>query len=240
MTADTTPVTTILTPGTSPAKPAATRISPPPRAKIRLEIRDLDHAGARKFLSAVHASDAISEGITNVLRKLYLSPHDAPPVRSVTLILRAMSGVAYTTGSDLDDEHKEIHFSLGYIAGLSSERVGPEITGVVTHELVHCFQWNGFDTCPSGLIEGIADWVRLRCHLAPPHWKKTDGKDGAWDAGYQHTAYFLDFLERMLGEGFVRRVNAKLRRQKYDAGFWTQVAGRDVDELWKDYVDTAA
>lgn len=42
--------------------------------------------------------------------------------RSVTLVLREMDGVAYTTGSDLDNDHKEIHFNTSYIAGVPEDR----------------------------------------------------------------------------------------------------------------------
>jgi hypothetical protein len=66
-----------------------------------------------------------------------------------------MQGVAYTTGSDLDDDHKEIHFSTDYIES-SASRAHDEIFGVLVHEVVHCFQYNANGTCPGGLIEGIA------------------------------------------------------------------------------------
>lgn len=146
-----------------------------------------------------------------------------------------MPGVAYTTGTELDSDHKEIHFSLSYISKISpSTRHCPEITGVVTHELVHCYQFNAQGTCPGGLIEGIADWVRLQCGLDPPHWKRE--AKGEWDGGYQHTAYFLDYLEGRFGKGSVRRVNEKLRRHKYEEkAFWTELFGRPVEQLWADY-----
>ena len=37
-------------------------------------------------------------------------------VRSITLILRPMTGVAHTTSNTLDDAHKEIHLSSQYVA----------------------------------------------------------------------------------------------------------------------------
>ena len=77
-------------------------------------------------------------------------------VRSVTVYFRAMDGVAYTTGSRLDDDHKEIHFSTDYIMKIDEKRVSEEITGVLQHELVHCFQRDGKGSCPGGLVEGIA------------------------------------------------------------------------------------
>ena len=66
-----------------------------------------------------------------------------------------MPGVAYTKGSELDDDHKEIHFSMRHIVN-SKQRAKDEITGVIVHEMVHCFQCNGKGSCPGGLIEGIA------------------------------------------------------------------------------------
>ncbi|KAH8880640.1 PBSP domain-containing protein [Thozetella sp. PMI_491] len=211
-----------------------------PEPKLRLELRDLAHPGTKKFLQAINASDVMAEAVANVQRLLYNKPQDPTtnitPTRSVTVILRDMGGVAYTTGTELDDDHKEIHFSLGYINSISDERLAHEITGVLTHELVHCYQWNALGTCPGGLIEGIADWVRLNCDLSPPHWERKPGKD--WDAGYQNTGYFLDYLEKRFGAGTVRRINEKLRSYRYeDKPFWTQLLGRPVQQLWGDYVE---
>ncbi len=70
--------------------------------KLRLEIRDLNHPGTTKFLDAVNAGSVVASAVENVQRLLYHSPGDkhtnVPPTRSVTLILRDMGGVAYTTG----------------------------------------------------------------------------------------------------------------------------------------------
>ncbi|TQS32226.1 hypothetical protein Golomagni_07465 [Golovinomyces magnicellulatus] len=145
-----------------------------------------------------------------------------------------MPGVAYTTGSDLDEDHKEIHLSLEYVAGIAPDRVADEICGVLTHELVHCFQYNGFGTCPAGLIEGIADWIRMRCGYVPPHWKRH--ASGKWDAGYQITGYFLDYLEKRFGDGLMRKLNEKLRVGRYEEkSFWHELVGHDINRLWEEY-----
>ena len=145
-----------------------------------------------------------------------------------------MGGVAYTTGSDLDDEHKEIHFSLDYINGIPSARQKEEIQGVLVHEMVHCWQWNAKGTAPVGLIEGIADFVRLEAGLSPPHWKKETG--GQWDAGYQHTGYFLEWIEHTLGEGSVRKINDALKDSTYEEDeFWKPLFGKTVGLLWEEY-----
>jgi hypothetical protein len=209
-----------------------------PLPKLRLEIRDLNHDGAQRFLSSVEASKALAASVQSVLTLLYQSPSSqtttVPPTRSVTLILRRMGGVAYTTGNELDSDHKEIHVSLDYIYNVDTFRTADEIRGVLTHEMVHCYQHNAFGTCPGGLIEGVADWVRLNADLSPPHWKKEPGEK--WDAGYQHTGYFLQYLETRFGEGLVRKLNEKLRIERYEEKrFWTELCGRPVEQLWGDY-----
>jgi Peptidase of plants and bacteria len=201
---------------------------------LRLEIRDLADEGARTFLSHLNVGTVLEEAVAGVLDLLYTSNSKLPTSRSVTLILRSMPGVAYTTGKDIDDDHKEIHFSTDYIANIPKERKRHEMLGVIRHEMVHCWQWNAQGTCPGGLIEGIADWVRLRSNLSPPHWKQE--WDGDWDAGYQHTGYFLDYLESRFGDGTVVAINERLRDKKYkEEEFWTAVCGHDVKTLWKQY-----
>jgi hypothetical protein len=147
-----------------------------------------------------------------------------------------MDGVAYTTGLPLDSDHKEIHLSLTYMTRfLSTPRFTSELTGVLTHEMVHAYQYDAHGTCPGGLIEGIADYVRLKADLAPPHWKRNERMD-KWDEGYQRTAYFLEWLEGEYGVGTVARINARLREGEYEREkFWTGIfgVGRDVEWLFK-------
>jgi len=210
--------------------------SPPkhPSPLLRFKIQDLSHPAVPRFLSSIDASKALSSAVTTVLSLLYPATPHWQQVRSITLVLRAMDGVAYTTGKEIDDMHKEIHLALPYIGGIDDARVVDEITGVLVHEMVHCWQWNGLGSAPGGLIEGIADWVRLKAGHAPPHWRKEG--DGDWDAGYQHTGYFLEWLEGRFGADVVVRVNEALRGQRYhEDTFWRKIAGAPVGELWKEY-----
>lgn len=80
---------------------------------------------------------------------------DDNSVEKILLVLRPMDGVAHTFGSDI---YKEIHFSLDHIRN-SHARAKDEILGVIVHEMVHCFQYDGSKTggrCPGGLVEGVA------------------------------------------------------------------------------------
>lgn len=66
-----------------------------------------------------------------------------------------MDGVAYTKSSSKDEKHKKIYFSSHHVLEMEST-CKAECYGVLTHEIVHCFQEFGEGTVPSGLIEGIA------------------------------------------------------------------------------------
>ncbi|KAL8668651.1 MAG: hypothetical protein Q9168_006733 [Polycauliona sp. 1 TL-2023] len=214
-----------------------------PTCKLRFGCHDLTHEGARIFFSTSNVPEDLLAAVTAVLSVLYKpsqSNSHIPGTRSVTLVLQAMEGVAYTTGSELDNDHKETHFSLDYISRIPTEpasRRREEIQGVLVHEMAHCWQWNGQGTAPGGLIEGIADFVRLKAGLSPPHWKKE--KKGDWDRGYQHTGYFLEWIESKFGEGSVRRVNEALMSKRYDEeAFWVDLFGKQVQELWEEYCKT--
>jgi hypothetical protein len=50
---------------------------------------------------------------------------------------------------------------------------------------------DGRGTANGGLIEGIADYVRLKAGYAPGHWVKP-GQGDRWDQRYDVTARFLD------------------------------------------------
>ncbi|KAF2279217.1 BSP-domain-containing protein [Westerdykella ornata] len=221
--------------GTSPSTDDP-KVRPNRKPLLRLELRDLSCSGCRSFLRLLHASTALEDAVDTVLRLLYtgLKTHCIPSTRSVTLTLRAMGGVAYTTGLDIDSDHKEIHLNTSYIAMIPEGRLKEEMLGVIIHEMVHCWQHDGNGTAPGGLIEGIADWVRLKAGYAPPHWKRRADCD--WDSGYEKTAYFLEWLEEEHGADIVRSINDGLRGCEYDEDtFWPKCCGKSVHKLWDDY-----
>ncbi|KAJ4002211.1 peptidase of plants and bacteria-domain-containing protein [Lentinula boryana] len=203
--------------------------------QLDFRVEDLSHPGAKLFFRQIpNPYDAIKRAVEASWKWLYgwnessdiqhgknsQMPVVTPPlavrrVKRITLTIRPMDGVAYTFGSD-DGSKKEVHFSLNHIVNSHKGdteikkdiRVREEILGVLVHEIVHCYQYNGQGTAPGGLIEGIADCVRLHEKLSPPHWKRAppkgkhvpepDGKwvwDWNWDAGYERTAYFLDWID---------------------------------------------
>lgn len=227
--------------------------------KLRLELRDLTHRATQIFVGAIDPSKDIVNLVYTVVNLLYhprsgsssasdksksgrtipYSPK-VPGTRSVTVVVREADGVAYTTGLDIDDDHKEIHFAFDHICNTADlfeddkAKIRHELIGVLCHELVHCYQ--KYNNVPGGLVEGIADWVRLRAELAPPHWEKRGGPKVKWDSGYETTGFFLDWIEIKHGEGSVRRINERLMSERYkEATFWNGLFGSSVHDLWKQY-----
>ncbi|KAJ7146282.1 hypothetical protein C8R44DRAFT_757070 [Mycena epipterygia] len=203
-----------------------------PLPKLNIRVEDLAHPGAVLFFDHVHPATALRAAVLASFEWLYATPACAPTnVLSILLVLRPMDGVAYTFGSHSE---KEIHFSLDHIVN-SAARARDEIMGVLVHEVVHCYQHNANGTTPGGLIEGIADFVRLNADLAPPHWKRVPGPHDTWDAGYQTTAYFLAWLEEQAGDGTIRALNATLLGVDYDEAVFKRLAGKPVRQLWREY-----
>ncbi|GLJ24737.1 hypothetical protein SUGI_0472890 [Cryptomeria japonica] len=152
------------------------------------------------------------------------SAADRKNVDRVALIVESMDGVAYTSAD-------EIHLSADYVGNYGGD-VKAEIRGVLYHEMTHVWQWNGQGKAPGGLIEGIADYVRLTAGLAPSHWVKPGGGD-KWDQGYDVTALFLQYCDS-IRSGFVADINAKMA-SGWDLGFFNDLTGKSVDQLWSDY-----
>ncbi|KAL3538836.1 hypothetical protein ACH5RR_002202 [Cinchona calisaya] len=184
--------------------------------------------GGARFDSEIGAQYSLQtlDAATNFIWTLFQQsdPADRKDVQKVSLFIDDMDGVAYTSND-------EIHVSARYIQSYSGD-VKTEITGVLYHEMTHVWQWNGNGQAPGGLIEGIADYVRLKAGYAPSHWVQP-GQGDRWDQGYDVTARFLDYCNS-LRDGFVAELNKKMRAG-YNDNYFVDLLGKTVDQLWNDY-----
>ncbi|ONH91773.1 hypothetical protein PRUPE_8G136300 [Prunus persica] len=158
------------------------------------------------------------------------TPEDRKSVHNITLTIEDMKGEAYTNTSN-----NEIHVSAGYILSYpaaDAEGQRNEMNGVIYHQLTHVWQWNGNGQAPRGLVEGIADYVRMKSGFIPSQWAQP-GVGDRWDQGYDVTARFLEYLES-LRNGFVTELNKKMRLGYSDDDF-VQLLGKNVGQLWTEY-----
>ncbi|GAA5978027.1 hypothetical protein JCM5350_006303 [Sporobolomyces pararoseus] len=214
---------------------------------FHLHVLRLNERGSQLVFEHVNIYQVLKESSQRVLESLYprALPHSrSPAIRSISLFLKQQDGVAETHSSELDDEHKEVVLSTSYLenvyvqSGGDLQRLINEIEGVLTHELVHAFQYDGSRTVPGGVIEGIADWVRHAHGLGPPHWREGPTAEERWDAGYQTTAYFLVWLEKRFDNPLlVPRLNMMMLTENWDDGkhFEKLLNGQDVEKLWEIY-----
>ena len=83
------------------------------------------------------------------------------------------------------------------------------------------------------MADDAVDWVRLRAGLAPPHW--VEGRGDRWDAGYEATGFFLDWLEERYGYGTVAELNGALCARPWSEGLFKELTGRRIAKLWRLY-----
>ncbi|KAI9127999.1 hypothetical protein K1719_000992 [Acacia pycnantha] len=171
------------------------------------------------------------EAATNFIWNIFQqnTEADRKNVATVTLTVESVvevngQKVIAATSNDM------IHVGADFIEGISGD-IKTDFNGVLYHEMVHVWQWFGTNT-NMGLIEGIADFVRLKSGYVPSHWVQPGGGD-RWDQGYDVTARFLDYCEG-LRSGFVAELNKKMR-DTYSDDYFNQLLGKPVDQLWNDY-----
>ncbi|GEP41811.1 basic secretory protein-like protein [Brevifollis gellanilyticus] len=135
-----------------------------------------------------------------------------------------MKGVAHALGG-------KITISAGFVRG------HPDDWGMVVHELTHVVQ-SYPPGGPGWLVEGIADYIRI-VHFEPQAPRpKIDPIKASYKDAYKTTAMFLEWVEKQHGADFVVKMNAALRKDAYKDALWSELTGKNVDELWSAFVKT--
>ncbi|KAJ1499194.1 hypothetical protein HMI54_012007 [Coelomomyces lativittatus] len=173
------------------------RLLSPPEVPIAIHCPQISlHPGCALFYETIPHPQTflsyVSKYVWTVLYGCWHPPLPSPP--SFLPILHFyvdldMDGIAYTSKN-------EIKLSAKFIQSYQGLYLQQELQGILLHEMVHVWQFN--QQAPGGLIEGIADYVRLHAGLAPPHWKLPDPTSlmkQRWDQGYEVTAFFLTWLQ---------------------------------------------
>jgi hypothetical protein len=165
-----------------------------------------------------------------IIAEMLASDGYVPP-RSLTVTFKKdMEGVAGTVGTRVA------------CAGPWFERnLEGEATGAVIHELAHVVQRyrgvRGGGQRPGWLVEGIADyvrWFRFEPASARP---RPDPSRARYTDGYRTAAALLNFATERHDPQLVKKLNAALREGRYRDSLWPELAGKDLDSLWQEYLD---
>lgn len=122
-------------------------------------------------------------------------------------------------------------------------KLHPEDIDVVTHEVMHIVQNYGRSNGPGWLTEGIADYARYKFGvdnagakwalpaLQPTHTYKNS---------YRVTARFFAWIENKVKSGTIKSLDKSLRNHTYKEEAWKDLTGKNLNELWTDYVNNPA
>lgn len=156
------------------------------------------------------------------------------PVNHILVRIYKFNGIGFTVDGPTKGS-KIVHVSSNYIASLPADAQLFELDGVVCHELVHAFQYDGNHTAPSGFIEGIADFYRMHIGLAAKHWDRKQ-LGIKWDAGYEKTGFFLSWVN-MKYPGSVNQLNLYLKTHNwFERDPFEYVTGKKVKVLFEEYI----
>ena len=173
-------------------------------------------------------SDSVMKNMVEVFFRVYpamVKEYNKASLKKVTFIIDpTYTGVAATSGGIVRYNPKWFERHPGDI-------------DVVTHEVMHIIQSYGRRGGPSWLTEGIADYVRYKYGV--------DNEGGDWSLppfsetqhytnSYRITARFFVWIEKKVS-GFVKGMDATIRKGNYTEDSWKQLTGKTVDELWIEY-----
>ncbi|XP_023768546.1 uncharacterized protein LOC111917119 [Lactuca sativa] len=154
------------------------------------------------------------------------NPSDRKPVDSVNLYITEIEGYEGITWGN-----NNINLSSSFLEGYQGDVIWG-FTSLLYHEMTHVFQWNGEGQTPEGLVEGVADYTKLRANYVSSDFAKP-GDGDKWDQGYDFTARFLEYCDGIVPD-FVAKLNAMMKFA-FDVKYFEDLTGKPVDQLWQEY-----
>ena len=114
-------------------------------------------------------------------------------------------------------------------------REHPEDTGLTVHEMSHAVQ--AYPTYDAGwLVEGIADYIRW-VKFEPQHFHpRINVAKSTYHDSYQTTATFLGWCALHYDSCLPTKLNQALRAGTYNDRLFKQYCGKDVGDLWAEFV----
>lgn len=205
-----------------------------------IDFQNEDPGNSANFDAVVSDVEATMKwAACTVCSVLYRSADEVPRTHdTIHFVIDDHEGVAYASGSS-------IHLSTNHIQNFPDPADALlEFRGVMVHETAHLYQENG-GSSDGALIEGIADFVRIRVGL---YGDGRRNQGGGWDDAYTTSGFFFSWLagpceyhddhhpQNDLDVGY--RINQRMPDGKAAIQFeLEQSFGTDIDSLWSQYQD---
>jgi hypothetical protein len=159
----------------------------------------------------------------------FLSTEKWTPPETVRLVLKKdLDAPGVTSGGT-------IQFSVKWITD------HPDDFGMVIHELTHIVQnYPPGKMTPGWLVEGIADYIRYWKYEPEMARPQIDRQKSNYRQGYGTTGAFLAWMVRKYDRRIVLRLDAALRTQTYKPDLFRELTGKDLDELWGEFIAQVA
>ncbi|XP_048131498.1 uncharacterized protein LOC115756646 [Rhodamnia argentea] len=178
-----------------------------------------------------YAAEALIAATEFVLKTFGQSGTGGRGYDLVLLVIESFVANGKPFAKTTTDGESQIHVNADYLQGFPGD-LTDEFTGIVYFMSGLIWEWTGNGNAPTGLITGIADYIRLTAGWGYEGWPRR-GSGLRWDEGYATTANFLEFCE-LLRPGFVSDLNAMMINSYSDLYFW-ELLGKSVDDLWEEY-----
>jgi hypothetical protein len=137
---------------------------------------------------------------------------------------------------------------LNYPAGTANDTITfsakwvtdhPEDFGVVIHELTHVIQqYPGSPKTPGWIVEGIADYIRWLKYEPAFRRPRLNLDKARYQDGYGTAATFLDWAGSKYDLRLIPSLDRSMRKGEDPMPWFEKFTGKDVDTLWKEFIDT--
>ena len=202
---------------------------------IEFQNDEADGDGAMFDQVVPNPVEELAEIACQVCTILYRDPSEVTKEPdTIRLRIYDFDGVANAGGGN-------VNFSSRHIANYDEpEDARFEYLGVLIHEVTHLYQ---FDDGGGALVEGMADFVRIR---AGHHRMDRRSEGGAWTDAYTTSGFFFSWLAGPGGLQTDGRVPADpdigwaINQQmngSWDEQVFVDRVGTDVATLWQEYQD---
>jgi hypothetical protein len=215
----------LTSPEQAPIPEGSRKVAPQGQDKPRkpdLEVKvEVDTSEVPELAPWAEKAKALAEEWHPILSRMLASDGFTPPTEVTLTFKKGMRGVAHASGN-------RISIAANWV------KQHPEDLGMVVHELAHVIQ--SYPPSEAGwLVEGIADYLRFHHYEPQVKLSIADPAKASYRDSYRTTAQFLVWLEAK-HEGTVGKLNAALRRGEYKDELFQEIAGKDLDALWAEFV----